>query len=351
MKRRVLLIAAVLLSATIMTFASGNKIEASQELYTVTQGGFSTIVEPLSQAESAGLFYGYNTRYHASADTGFETSSKSFLFLYRDTSSGELSLFMVHDRYLDNGGGSSMLNFAGIPEGASWTVKDDPESLGDRYYPAAHNLGWAARWGWGYCCTDGGVIGDIDGFSEITITPRYWSGINTWVFVAGDANNPTFITLPNLTEPVTISIAAISAPLDIKPQSCPNPINTRSRGLLPVALLGAADFDATEVDVSSIQLAGVSPLRAELEDVATSYEPYTGKAGALDCTEEGPDGFLDLALKFDKQAVIRSMEGFLGGLADGEVLYLELSGSLSGEYGGLPVVGEDVVIIRSKGKK
>jgi hypothetical protein len=269
MKRRVLLIAAVLLSATIMTFASGNKIEASQELYTVTQGDFSTVVEPLSQAESAGLFYAYNTRYNASADTGFETSSKSLLFLYRDTSSGELSLFMIHDRYLDYGGGVARLRFSGIPEGASWTVKDDPERLGDRYYPGAHYLGWYARWGWGGCCTDGGVIGDIDGFSEITITPELWSRINTWVFLTGDVNNPTFISLPSLKQPVTISLAVISAPIDIKPGSDPNSININSRGVIPVAILTTDEFNARDVNAETVRF-GPSEAYAEqyaLEDV------------------------------------------------------------------------------------
>jgi hypothetical protein len=269
MKRRVLLIAAVLLLATIMTFASGTKIEASQELYTVTQGGFSTLVEPLSQAESAELFYGYNAKYGASAYTGFETSSKSLLFLYRDTSSGELSLFMIHDRYLDNRGGVAKLNFAGIPEGASWTVKDDPGSWGDSYYTAAHRLGWAARWSWESCCTDGGVIGDIDGFSEITITPTFTYGITKWAFLTGDVNNPTFIALPNRTEPVTISIAAVSAPLDIKPGSDPNSININGRGVIPVAILTTDEFNAGDVNAGTVRF-GPSGAYAEqysLEDV------------------------------------------------------------------------------------
>ncbi len=36
--------------------------------------------------------------------------------------------------------------------------------------------------------------------------------------------------------------------LDIHPTSCPNPLNPKSRGLMPVAVLGTADFDVTLLD-------------------------------------------------------------------------------------------------------
>jgi hypothetical protein len=55
--------------------------------------------------------------------------------------------------------------------------------------------------------------------------------------------------------------------LDIKPESCPNPINTKSKGVLPVAILGTGDFDVTDIDVASISLEGVDPIRSSVEDV------------------------------------------------------------------------------------
>jgi hypothetical protein len=65
--------------------------------------------------------------------------------------------------------------------------------------------------------------------------------------------------------------------LDIKPGSCPNPLNTVSRGVLPVAILGAADFDVTQIDLSTIQLEGVPPLRSSLEDVSGPFAPGPGR--------------------------------------------------------------------------
>ena len=127
-------------------------------------------------------------------------------------------------------------------------------------------------------------------------------------------------------------------PVDIKPTSCRNPLQTNGRGVLPAAILGTDDFDVTEVDVSTVQLEGVSPLRSSLRDVATPFEPFTGKVDAFDCTDEGPDGFLDLTLKFDKQAVLDT----LGPVADGDVIVLHLTANL---LDGTPIVGEDVVVI------
>lgn len=48
-------------------------------------------------------------------------------------------------------------------------------------------------------------------------------------------------------------IVVCPVPIDIKPQSCPNPINVKSRGVLPVAILGTAEFDVTTIDPASIR--------------------------------------------------------------------------------------------------
>ena len=139
--------------------------------------------------------------------------------------------------------------------------------------------------------------------------------------------------------------------LDIKPQGCPNPLNVKSKGVLPVAVLGANDLDVAEIDVATLTLEGVPPLRSGREDVATPFEPLTGKSDALDCTEDGADGFLDLTLKFDRQAVIAAAEEAFATLEnpleDGDVAALKLEGTL---LDGTPIIGEDVVLILKKGK-
>jgi len=146
--------------------------------------------------------------------------------------------------------------------------------------------------------------------------------------------NPTFPPEP----------PEIEVPVDIKPQSCPNPLNVGAKGVLPLAILGTADFDVSQVDPASVQLEGVSPLHSALGDVATPYEPYVGKEDAYDCTTGGPDGFVDITFNFNSQEVVAA----LGPVSDGDVLVLELTGNLKPEFGGTPIVGEDVVVVVMK---
>ncbi len=126
--------------------------------------------------------------------------------------------------------------------------------------------------------------------------------------------------------------------IDIKPGSCPNPFNVNSMGVLPVAILGMEDFDVSDIDVATVTLEGVAPIRFDYEDVATPFE------GELcDCHEEGADGYLDLTLKFDTQEIMEA----LGPVADGEELALILTCEL---IDGTPLQGSDCIRIIKKNK-
>ena len=138
----------------------------------------------------------------------------------------------------------------------------------------------------------------------------------------------------------------IEVPVDVHPTSCPNPLNVGSQGTIPVAILGTEDFPVDAIDPASVRLMGVAPLRSSVEDVATPFEPFLGKVNELDCTQLGPDGYPDLTLKFDTQKVVE----MLGEVEDRDVIVLTLTGNLKEEFGGIPIVGEDVVRILKKGK-
>ena len=135
----------------------------------------------------------------------------------------------------------------------------------------------------------------------------------------------------------------VEVPVDIKPGSCPNPVNVVSRGVLPVAILGTADFDVTQIDPSTILLNGVAPLRYSFEDVGRPYEPCTGKWHAYACNECCGDGYMDLSLKFDTQEFVAS----LGEVPDREVITVDLKASL---IDGTPIEGQDVIVILAKAK-
>ncbi|GAH22327.1 unnamed protein product, partial [marine sediment metagenome] len=137
----------------------------------------------------------------------------------------------------------------------------------------------------------------------------------------------------------TIPEPAIKVAVDIKPNSCPNPVNVKSSGVLPVAILGTEDFDVTTIDVASIRLADVAPIRSSFEDVAAPVSD----GNDCDCIENGPDGFLDLTLKFKTQRIVEAV----GDVNDGDELQLELIGVLFDET---PIEGADCILIRGRHK-
>ncbi|MDY7029893.1 MAG: hypothetical protein SVR04_16500 [Spirochaetota bacterium] len=134
----------------------------------------------------------------------------------------------------------------------------------------------------------------------------------------------------------------IDVSLDVKPGSCPNPVNVNTKGILPAAIVGTKLFDISQIDPAAIRLNGAAPLRWDHEDVTSPFEPYTGKP--LDeeaCTDNGPDGYTDLTLKFSTEEMAEAF----GPVTDGEVLALELTGEL---FDGAPIAGEDIIRIIKK---
>ncbi len=131
----------------------------------------------------------------------------------------------------------------------------------------------------------------------------------------------------------------LAVSIDIKPTSCPNPLNVKSKGVLPVAILGLEEFDVSTIDVASIHLNGVQPIRSSLEDVAT---PLTDPI-ECECTTNGPDGYLDLTLKFDTQKIVETLEE----VNKGDILTLPLTGVL---YDETPIEGADCIVIVGRHK-
>lgn len=180
---------------------------------------------------------------------------------------------------------------------------------------------------------------EVDWFDEMsTVLVEQQKADGSWdVDYWGDELLGTEWALLTL-QKVTI-IPVISVYVDIKPASWPNPLNPKSKGVLPVAVCGTEEFDVTTIDPTTIQLTiegveeGVMPLRWSYEDVATPYtgEPCGGHA-------LGGDGYLDLTLKFGTQDVVNTL-----GLYDfkGETILLILTGNLKEEFGGTPIQGQD----------
>jgi uncharacterized membrane protein len=128
--------------------------------------------------------------------------------------------------------------------------------------------------------------------------------------------------------------------IDIKPGSCENPFNVKSKGVLPVVVLGSEDFDVGSIDLDSIRLQGVAPIRTSYEDILTPI--FEGN----DCNPgiENPDGYNDLKLKFRTQEIVNS----LSELVDGEIIELNLGCTMHNNKIGS---GTDYVLIKGNHKK
>ncbi len=145
-------------------------------------------------------------------------------------------------------------------------------------------------------------------------------------------------TIQQTTPPIRVA-------LDILPGSCDNPFNTRvfgrvpaaseesaRGGVLPVALLGDAHFDVSRVNLSSITLENVAPLRWEVGDIAAP--PSSGSS----CPVTGADGRADVSFKFPR----RDLAAALKSSPRADIYFMTLAGRLDN---GTPFVANDYVRI------
>jgi hypothetical protein len=158
---------------------------------------------------------------------------------------------------------------------------------------------------------------------------------------AGSYDNTAYVTVQDnegnsatASDDATVTVV-IGVDIDIKPGSDPNSINVKSKGVLPVAILGSADFDTTQVDPVTMLLSWdgmtggipgiISPLRWNWEDI-------------------NGDGFMDMGLKY-------SMGDLMTYTVTNEPpgpLTMTLMGNLKEEHSGTPIAGEDTVRIINK---
>ncbi|MFQ5489264.1 MAG: FG-GAP repeat domain-containing protein, partial [Phycisphaerae bacterium] len=115
---------------------------------------------------------------------------------------------------------------------------------------------------------------------------------------------------------VTVLDCPQVAAMDIHPGSCPNIFDRIGSGSLPVALLGTAEFDVTQIDQASLTLSradGVGGLvrpRAVFDDVGRPFD-----TDGCTCRQLRKDGIVDLSMKFrtDNLAVTLELKSELPG--------------------------------------
>ena len=87
---------------------------------------------------------------------------------------------------------------------------------------------------------------------------------------------------------VTAVQATASVRVTIKPGGDPNSINPASRGVIPVAILGSADYDVAEVDVTTLRFGPVGSTTPRENGAA----PMHRDGGHMEDVND--DGFMDL---------------------------------------------------------
>ena len=158
----------------------------------------------------------------------------------------------------------------------------------------------------------------------------------------------------------TTTVQAIDVVVDIKGGSCPNPFNPKSKGSVPVAILGSVEFLET-IDPATIMLNGVPALDEWVYEDSTQPGDYD-PTDCYDCFDaDDPanfncdvsadgipeldaycgDGIPELVVKFDTRALAAAIAA-AGGADKGECIELFLTGTMNDST---PIDGSDSVVV------
>ncbi len=186
----------------------------------------------------------------------------------------------------------------------------------------------------GVVITDSQIEGNVTGIRNQSVpavdaTGNYWGAADgpSTLGGSGDSYFGNVAAGEFLTSLPACLIDVQQVDIDVKPGSVRNPVNVKSQGVIPVVIFTTAEFDASQINGSSVQLAGTDADRFALEDV------------------DG-DGDLDMILHFDTQAVIESLEVNLAS-GDSELITVVLTGET---IDGVAIQGFDSIDFFRPGK-
>lgn len=186
------------------------------------------------------------------------------------------------------------------------TVGGDNNAWDDGY-PSGGNF-WS-----GHDNTDlyNGLSQDIPGSDGIADSPYHLAGV-------------TALDRYPLTSPF---VPLILVNVDIRPGAPSNNINLKSMGQLPVAILGSSELNVGWIDVSSLNIQGVSPV-SNVRGVVYIIADVNG------------DAIADLTVNFRTQSLIAE------DALTSSTTSLEVTGSLDAAHHFVPITGSDFVSVK-----
>ncbi len=174
-------IVTVLGSMCVTSLFAGPIYQVSQES-SAGAGDFNQnvlgFVNPFNTGLSAAAFYQYSNPNGASYNgelNGGPAGQDGLTQLFLVDASDGLSLFIVHDEALDSTGGQATTQFDLSGDAASILLRDD---IGDGFTDTGTQF--TARHRWIGCCTDGYVIGALDGSWSMLGQLNAIAGIDSW---------------------------------------------------------------------------------------------------------------------------------------------------------------------------
>jgi len=222
-----------LLLTVVVLLLPATGLAQSDGYYTVSQGATQDTITPLENPVGVVDFYGYAG---SVASTGFEEANTAVMFLYRDTASGELSLFVLLGGAAGSTAGAASMTLNGVPAGADFQVQDDNFDFRDTWEltPPTGTVSWT----WDDGLGDGMVLGPLTEEFEMTIFPQFTTGITQVRFLSGDLAFPDE-TILNLLDPILVE-GTTNRPPNVSFFSSPATPHINE----PVTFDASATFDA-----------------------------------------------------------------------------------------------------------
>ena len=147
------------------------------------------------------------------------------------------------------------------------------------------------------------------GTYEFTYTGDSLGDSTTWLMVVGDPTPATLLTKWTADDQCSKSLDVTVGGWD--------KLKDRKGGGVSIAICGAGctdSFNVYDVDLDSVQMAGVSPRRAKFRDSRLC--------------EGVKDAYVDLVLRFKRKEVLKALEELRGELVEDEKVTLEVTGNL-----------------------